>query len=296
MSWCKLLDAWQIATGQKCTVLAYHSVAYGNPNPYIDPDTFTSHMDMLRAEFHVLSADEYLGHLNADKRIPRRSVLITMDDGLENNYTIVQPIMEQRQLPWLLFTPTQALEENNRLLWFAMLRGICLFSRATSIRLLGQTWSLGGKYDRLRVYREMRRRASKICAEETREAIFAFIAAHVAEVPEWYVNSFCRLMTAEQLSDLAKSPLVEIGCHTRSHPILPRVPDGHLATEIDQSTRRLSDLLNHKTRMFAYPSGAYGLRELEHVAALGYDCAFAGFPASASTVPPSPWREPNLSD
>jgi peptidoglycan/xylan/chitin deacetylase (PgdA/CDA1 family) len=274
MAWCKLLDVFQIATGQTCTVLVYHSVASGEHNPYIDPDTFTAHMDMLRAEFHVLSADEYLAHVNGGKRIPRRSVLITIDDGLENNYTIVQPIMEQRQLPWVLFTPTQALEED-RLLWFAMLRGICLFSRESSVSLLGGTWVLNGKDHRPKVFNDMAQRVSNVSFADSRAAILELTEARAAEVPEFYVNNFCRLMTAEQLCHLAKSPLVEVGCHTKSHPFLPRVSNRELTSEVDEATNCLSDLLNRKIRMFAYPSGVYGFRELQRVATLGYDCAFA---------------------
>jgi peptidoglycan/xylan/chitin deacetylase (PgdA/CDA1 family) len=111
--------------------------------------------------------------------------------------------------------------------------------------------------------------------EQSRDAVLDLVGARAGEVPDSYVKNFCRLMTADQLSSLAKSRLVEIGCHTRSHPFLPRVPDSELTAEIDQSTRRLSDLLNRKIRTFAYPSGAYGPRELERVAGLGYDCAFA---------------------
>jgi peptidoglycan/xylan/chitin deacetylase (PgdA/CDA1 family) len=275
---CKLLDVCQIATGQKCTVLIYHSVASGDSNPYLDPDTFTAHMDMLRAEFHVLSADEYLAHLDRGKPIPRRSVLITIDDGLENNYTVIQPIMEQRQLPWVLFTPTQALEQDDRLLWFAMLRGICLYSRKQQLALLGRTWSLNGNGGRARIFSEMVGWAAKFCAEESREAVLALSADTVADVPESYINNFCRLMTADQLCQLAKSPLVEIGCHTKFHPFLPHVSARELSVEIDGATRCLCDLLNRKIRTFAYPSGYYGWRELERVAALGYDCAFAVVP------------------
>jgi peptidoglycan/xylan/chitin deacetylase (PgdA/CDA1 family) len=235
-------------------------------------------MDMLRTEFHVLDADEYLTHLKRGKPMPRRSVLITIDDGLENNCTVVQPIMEQRQLPWILFTPTQALEHDDRLLWFAVLRGVCLFSRAQQLSLLGRTWSLNGEGERAEIYREMGRWVAKFCAEQSREAILALRAAAAADIPESYVNNFCRLMTAGQLSELAESPLVEIGCHTKSHPFLPRVSDRELPAEIDGATRCLSDLLNRKIRTFAYPSGAYGLRELKRVAALEYECAFAVVP------------------
>jgi peptidoglycan/xylan/chitin deacetylase (PgdA/CDA1 family) len=274
ISMSRLLDGVQTLSGQKCTVLVYHSVASDEANPYISDDVFSLHMDMLQSEFHVLNAEKYLWHLQRGIAHKPRSVLITVDDGLENNYSVIRPIMEQRRLPWVVFATTENLYSKVRLLWFAMLRAVCRFSSSKELSLLGRSWSLSDN-DREIVFKEMNEWVSNFPADQSSEAVERLIQREQSTIPGGYIKKFCTMMTAEQLRDLSSSPWVEIGCHTMSHPFLTCVSEQGLHGEIDESTEQLRSLLDRKIRMFAYPSGRYGCREVTRVAALGYECAFA---------------------
>ncbi len=273
-----ILDVWQIITRSTCAVLLYHSVASGPENPYFGPDEYERHMELLSAEFRVLSADEFLWHLDRGRAPPRRSVLITFDDGFENNATVVQPIMERRGLPWVLFTTTAALNQPGCILWFSALRGVCLYSRAASISLLGGSWPLSDRDTRLAAFAGLFRLVSKSPWSRTRPALEDLLAEHFAAVPPPYVQSFCAMMTSAQLRVLAESPLVEVGCHTESHPFLTTVSDEALPQEIDAPTRMLAEIVDRPVRLFAYPAGDYGRREVERVAGAGFACAFAVTP------------------
>jgi peptidoglycan/xylan/chitin deacetylase (PgdA/CDA1 family) len=275
LSWSRALDGWQALTGKTCTVLVYHSVASGEANPFMAPAAFASQMDMIASEFRVLSADEYLWHLDRGLRPPRRSVLITFDDGLENNYSVVQPIMRARGLPWVLFTTTIALERPDAALWFTMLRALCVFARASHLHFLGRSWSLGDRTRRLRCYAEMNAWARHYPAAQSRDETDTLLQRHRPEIPPEYISSFVALAPAEKLLELSRSGLVEIGCHTRTHPFLPCTTDDELAIEIDGARQKLQDAVQKEVRMFAYPSGAFGRRELRRVGAAGFRCAFS---------------------
>ncbi len=270
----RFLDAYQLFTGRRCTVLMYHSIADGPDNPYFGGGEFARHVEMLRSEFRVLGADEYLWHLDHQKRFARRSILITFDDGFLNNYEVVRPIMERLQLPWVLFAPTWLLDRPDSPLWFVALRAMCVYTRADRIAVFGREWALGDKPARQRTFREIGRVAAVQPAAEVVPAVEALMPEHWPHVPPDYARSFTRLMSADQLRELAASPLIEIGGHTFSHPYLSRVSDGDLGRELDEPTSRLSELLGRRLRMFAYPSGEYTEREVHRVAKLGYDCAF----------------------
>jgi peptidoglycan/xylan/chitin deacetylase (PgdA/CDA1 family) len=274
-----VLDLHQRLRGGDCTVLLYHSVASGENNPYFGGEEFAAHMDLLASEFRVVGADEYLWHLSPEKRFARRSVMVTFDDGFENNYTVVQPIMEERRLPWVLFTTTQALDQPDKYLWFAGLRAVCLHTDENQLELLGERWDLGQSADRLVVYSQVNEHVRRYPAAEAIQAVCDWTATRWNCVPQEYARSFCSMITAEQLYELDQSPLIEIGAHTHSHPFLTRVADDKLHLEIDEPSATLARLLGHRIRMFAYPAGAYGQRETDRVANLGFDCAFAVAPA-----------------
>lgn len=235
-------------------------------------------MDMLQAEFRVVAADEYLWQLKQNKRLPRRSVLITIDDGFENSLRVIHPVMEQRQLPWVLLTTTQALDQPGAVLWFAGLRAVCLYAAGGRIELLGRCWTLEDVPGRLRAWQEMIHWAGQFPAHESLSAAQKLMGTHWSEVSADYAASFCSMLTEDQLCLLAASGLVEIGCQTKTHPFLPCVADARLGEEIDEPTRRLAELLGCPIRTFAYPAGQYGPREIERVAKAGLDCAFALHP------------------
>jgi peptidoglycan/xylan/chitin deacetylase (PgdA/CDA1 family) len=268
--------------GEICPVLLYHSVSDGSGNPYLDSVTFRAQMELISAEFRAVHPDEYLWHLDRSLPVPPRSVLITFDDGLANNYEVVQPIMEQLQLPWILFTTTKGLEAENGFLWMSMLRAICRFTAAETISLLGRTWTAPAQSSR-RAYKEMNDWLSHHDDEAVRDAVWQVIDNHGHEVPEPYIRQFCNLLNGNQLRALCSSPLVELGAHTHSHPFLPRIRQDQLCTEVDTARDRLEEVTGRKVRMFAYPSGLYGEREIQHVRHAGFQCAFAVVPQVGSS-------------
>jgi hypothetical protein len=73
----------------------------------------------------------------------------------------------------------------------------------------------------------------------------------------------CRLLTQDQVQELAKNSLIEIGSHSMTHPELVTLSDEQLVQELFHT--------NEKT--FAYPRGKFGQREKEAVIMAGYESA-----------------------
>jgi peptidoglycan/xylan/chitin deacetylase (PgdA/CDA1 family) len=61
--------------------------------------------------------------------------------------------------------------------------------------------------------------------------------------------------------------------HTVSHPNLLAVPDERASEEIRASRRELEERLGREVRVFCYPAGLYGEREVRLVAEAGYRAA-----------------------
>ena len=62
-------------------------------------------------------------------------------------------------------------------------------------------------------------------------------------------------MTDAELLALAASPVIEIGAHTVTHPILKGLAPGVQAQEIRQSKASLESCLGREVTSFAYPFG-----------------------------------------
>jgi peptidoglycan/xylan/chitin deacetylase (PgdA/CDA1 family) len=204
--------------------------------------------------------------------------LITFDDGFANNHSVVAPIMAERQLPWVLFTTTQALAGATEPPWFVALRAVALFEPGEDLELFGRRWPLADRAQRVRVFFDVVEHARSLGAREVVDAVASAYAGVRDHVPADFERGFCSFLSAEQVVELDRSGLVEVGGHTRTHPFLTSLTGEELRDELDGATAQLADVLGHPVRSFAYPFGCYGDRELERVAELGFECAFAVIP------------------
>ena len=90
------------------------------------------------------------------------------------------------------------------------------------------------------------------------------------------------VVNIDELLEMDRSGLVEIGAHTQSHPILSNENDERAREEIRSSVEELSDILHRKVISFAYPNGIPGLdfgnREMELVKECGVKLAYSVWP------------------
>jgi len=64
-----------------------------------------------------------------------------------------------------------------------------------------------------------------------------------------------RIMTREELVEMARGDLVEIGSHTVGHPLLAALPADSQRKEIEHSKQTLEEILGEPVQSFAYPHG-----------------------------------------
>ena len=64
-----------------------------------------------------------------------------------------------------------------------------------------------------------------------------------------------RPLNEEQISEMAGGGLIEIGCHTVTHPQLSALDIESQDKEIRQSKQKLEEILNQRVQSFAYPYG-----------------------------------------
>ena len=85
-------------------------------------------------------------------------------------------------------------------------------------------------------------------------------------------------ISLEEAARLDRHPLVTIGAHSLTHPVLANESDAEAERQVVGSMERLAALLGRPVRDFAYPNGAagldYGPREQAILRAAGVQLAF----------------------
>jgi peptidoglycan/xylan/chitin deacetylase (PgdA/CDA1 family) len=108
-----------------------------------------------------------------------------------------------------------------------------------------------------------------------------------------------RPMRWEQARSLAAHPLIRVGSHTVSHPLLGAEPDDSARDELVRSKSILADRLGVSPDLFSYPFGvrrygAYSDATERLLRETGYRCSFTS-EISRARVGAGPWRIPRMS-
>jgi peptidoglycan/xylan/chitin deacetylase (PgdA/CDA1 family) len=85
-------------------VLMYHALDERPSAISITPETFKRQMQALHeGRFQVIPLGQLVHCLRTDMPLPKRSVVITFDDGFESAYTVAFPVLERYGFPATVF-------------------------------------------------------------------------------------------------------------------------------------------------------------------------------------------------
>jgi len=86
-------------------ILMYHRFGPAEDNTlYVSPENFIRQLDFLaRKKYNVISMEEYAEFKTAQKKFPRNTVVITLDDGFEDNYLYAYPELKEHGFPATIF-------------------------------------------------------------------------------------------------------------------------------------------------------------------------------------------------
>jgi peptidoglycan/xylan/chitin deacetylase (PgdA/CDA1 family)/glycosyltransferase involved in cell wall biosynthesis len=262
---------------RRAAILAYHRVAALRPDVHrlcTPPELFAAHMELLAERCHPVSLAELAAQAAAGELRPG-TVAVTFDDGYLDNFEIASPIAADLGIPLTCFvsgTPARQPRES----WWDTVERILLGEEPIPPRL---SLEAGGA---------MLSRPTRSDAER-RAALHALhgrllgagaedIEAIVAALVEWSgldlpPRRSHRLMTADELAELAARPGHAIGAHGLHHLLLPAQEPAAQARELGGSKAALERVLGAPVELLAYPYGACDVAVAQLAGELGFAVA-----------------------
>ncbi len=107
-------------------ILMYHSVMR-DPQSQADTlgdlghsqESFRAQMELLSDHYHPISLDDAIRKIRADEDLPKRSVIVTFDDGYADNCEIAMPILNKVGIAATFYVIVDCIE-NGTLPWPAV--------------------------------------------------------------------------------------------------------------------------------------------------------------------------------
>ena len=88
-------------------VLCYHDVTPNNPNNnelLVNPNKFKEQLQYLKDNNYTpITLDELYSYLRENKPLPKKPVVITLDDGYKGNYEYAYPLLKEFNFPATIF-------------------------------------------------------------------------------------------------------------------------------------------------------------------------------------------------
>ena len=284
-------------------ILMYHRINRTDIDPWglcVDPANFSAQMKVLGGLAEPVSL-ERLPLL----RTNHPSVAITFDDGYVDNLEHALSALEQHAIPATLFVSTGYIGSSNGY-WWDQLQEIFLSPRVLpsedlSLFLGGETyrWVISPadlEYSAENCSAHRGWIAWKDVPPTSRHAVFLQVWSLLREldtqqrddklgtirrwagVPEGRASARC--MSADELREIGRGPLVRIGSHTVTHSRLSRLTEAGEWKELTDSKATLEDILKQPVETFSYPFGDrsdYSYRTVAAVQRAGYRLACSNF-------------------
>lgn len=258
-------------------VLTYHRVADLSSDPQrmaISVEHFDEHMGLLSASYNTMGAGELLELMARRKRIPDRSVVVTIDDGYSDALLNAEPILSSRSVPATVFVSSDYVDGGTEF-WWDELERIVLHAEALPevldieaggshyfVRLDAAAagtpdstaWNITKppKTQRQRIYLDLCDFVLRLSAADREIALHSLRDQLGAQA---LVRPSHRPLSVEDLRDLMDGGLIEIGAHTRSHQLLSARSESEQRDEIIGSKDALERITGRDVRSFAYPYG-----------------------------------------
>ncbi|HYG14562.1 MAG TPA: polysaccharide deacetylase family protein [Bacteroidia bacterium] len=105
-----------------------------------------------------------------------------------------------------------------------------------------------------------------------------YVNEHGKQLPRSFLEENWNALTTEQFKLLAASDLIEIGCHTHTHPKLPGLTYEQQLYELSHSKAIIEEVTGKTVKYFSYPFGLYNADSIKAVSQLGFKAAFAVVP------------------
>ena len=254
----------------KLVILCYHRIENYTSDPVkitVSEKNFLEHIKFLKEFAKIISPNQLFESLKNRKNLPRRSVLLTFDDGYPSYEATMDLLIKEsisaiffislrkKQYWWdilskILFE-NQHVEESNYIKINNLLAELgCHFNIEESIDFnlmdVLRKWSVTDK-----VFPFNRNKAFYLLAKEL-EDVDHYKGSRILDTISSLSNekrNFSYLLNEKLIS------YHQIGYHTVNHYNLSKLSYDNQKIEIELGKKKLESLINSKVELFAYPFG-----------------------------------------
>ena len=217
----------EVVERNKTTIVVFHAPS---------PDAARGHFEALRKRYNIIPLADYV-RARIDgraRKLPPKSLIITMDDGHRSNAQL-KSLLQEMEMPVTIFLCSGIVGTHRHFWW--------LHTRSPS--------------------------EAKACKQMTDAERLELLLSRDYHPEQEYPDR--QALSKSEIEEL--KPLVDFQAHSVSHPILPACADEKAEREIERCKTDLERLYGLKIEAFAFPNGDSSEHNIVMTRNAGYRCA-----------------------
>jgi peptidoglycan/xylan/chitin deacetylase (PgdA/CDA1 family) len=211
-------------------------------------------MKFIKKHYRLITFSDLSRYRNIED-IPKNSLILTFDDGYEDNLTVALPILQKYNIPCTIFLTTDMLAGDKIPWWdeiFGRLQELCRISNKYDLPQLDESVA-----DILSIFKKtpslVFSRINNWNIKQKRSLILGL--RNVTSLDHRSLIASNKFLSWDQVADMSK--LVDFASHSCSHPSLASLASDRIETEIVLSKREIEKKIGKNILSFSYPSGLY---------------------------------------
>jgi peptidoglycan/xylan/chitin deacetylase (PgdA/CDA1 family) len=233
-------------------ILYYHHV-FEHKNDFHPDDInavdFDKQIAFLKKHFNIITLAQAIELLKT-KRLPAKALVITFDDGYQDNFTVAAPILKKHNCPATFFISTRGVEDGY--LWNDKVEQLIKNTQQTTISksIIGEEITINNKAEKVAAFQKLLSKL-KFLSHQHRTIQINKLAEELGTI-----NIERTMMTAEQVKLLHQDGFT-IGAHTHNHTILATETIENCQQELLTNKHILETIINDKINFLAFPNGLF---------------------------------------
>jgi len=264
--------------GDEFYVLAYHRV-FQEPKdiryPFIEgtisasPEEFEKQIKFVSNEFNVTNFNNLHAVMKSGRKIPKKSLIITFDDGYKDNYEIAFGIIKSHHVTATIFVSTGFIDSGEHF-WFDKVAYLINLTKAAKISLGDGKYKyyLSDENSKKRIKKEIAR-VFGICPDEERRNLLLELGQQSGVAVNQEDSKLAAPLGWNEIREMSDYG-IEIGSHTVNHPFLTHMREEEMLFELKKSKENIEAKIGKEVKSVAYPFGIYNEKVMECAKKCGY--------------------------
>ena len=263
---------------KKILVLLYHGVtnfkAGENNNlrnynsKHLSKTIFEDQIEQISKSCNVISTDELIKNWQEKIEYKKPTVVITFDDGFQNNFSIAKPILEKYKVPATFYISTGNIT-NQKIFWVDTLE--IMFTDTVIKEIVPkntpfisdliskdiQNLTLESRDNKIKILDKIKQKL-KLCHPKKRNFFLENVAKELEVEKSYSIKDSHQdysVLSWDELKKIKSNSLFTIGGHSRWHNILSKLKGQELEEEIYGSIKDIENNLGSFSGHYAYPEG-----------------------------------------